>query len=111
MDAWPPIAFPTALSPARKRGAQLIIEGTILSKETGLSAVFEGVEQPYVRCVIARLDAPEVHAEARVVGLSDVPAPVGGRIKLEVTRTITDRRAGVVRFDCKLLEASGPVGA
>jgi hypothetical protein len=89
----------------------VIIEGTIVSKETGLSAVFEGIEQPYVRCVIARLDAPEVHAEARVVGLSDVLAPVGGRIKLEVTRTITDRRAGVVRFDCKLLEASGPDSA
>ncbi len=89
----------------------VIIEGTIVEKETGLSAFFEGAEQPYVRCVIARLDAPEVHAEARVVGLSDVPAPVGGRIKLEVTRTITDRRAGVVRFDCKLLEASGPDGA
>jgi hypothetical protein len=89
----------------------VIIEGTIVEKETGLAAFFEGAEQPYVRCVIARLDAPEVHAEARVVGLSDVPASVGGRIKLEVTRTITDRRAGVVRFDCKLLAASGPDGA
>lgn len=86
----------------------MIVEGTIVSKETGLSAVFEGVEQPYVRCVIARLDAPDVHAEARVVGLTDVPAPVGGTVKLEVTRAITDRRAGVVRFDCKLLEARGP---
>ena len=86
----------------------VIIEGTIIAKETGLSAVFEGVEQPYVRCVIARLDAPEVHAEARIVGLRDMPTPVGGRIKLEVTRTITDRRAGVVRFDCKLLEVSSP---
>lgn len=89
----------------------MIIEGTIVEKETGLSAVFEGIKQPYVRCVIARVDAPEVHAEARVVGLSDVPAPVGGRIKLEVTRTITDRRAGVVRFDCKLLDPSSPASA
>jgi hypothetical protein len=99
-----------SLSTRQEARRAVIIEGTIVSKETGLSAVFEGVEQPYVRCVIARLDAPEVHAEARVVGLNDVPAPVGGRIKLEVTRTITDRRAGVVRFDCKLLEVSGPDG-
>jgi hypothetical protein len=89
----------------------VIIEGTIVEKETGLSAVFEGVERPYVRCVIAMIDDPEIHAEARVVGLNDVPAPVGGRIKLEVMRTITDRRAGVVRFDCTLLEASGPATA
>ena len=81
----------------------MVIEGTIVSKEPGLSAVFEGVEQPYVRCVIARLDRPEVHSEARIVGMSDVPVPVGGVVKLEVTRTITDRRAGVVRFDCKLI--------
>ncbi len=46
----------------------MIIEGTVLTKETGLSAIFEGVEQPYVRCAIARLDQPEVHAEARIVG-------------------------------------------
>lgn len=82
----------------------MIIEGRVLEKETGLTAFFEGVEQPYVRCVISRLDAPERHAEARVVGLADLPVDVGGIVKLEVTRTITDRRAGVVRFDCKLIE-------
>lgn len=81
----------------------MVIEGTLLSKETGLTATFEGVEQPYVRCAIARLDDPRRHAEARVVGLTDVPVEIGGRIKLEVTRAITDRRQGVVRFDCKLL--------
>lgn len=81
----------------------MVIEGTIISKEPGLSAVFGGVEQSYVRCVIARLDDPERHAEARVVGLSDVPVSVGGQIKLEVTRVVTDRREGVVRFDCKLI--------
>ena len=81
----------------------MIIEGTVLSKETGLSASFGGVEQPYVRCTIARLDNPVVHAEARVVGLSDLPVPVGGIVKLEVTRVVTDRREGVVRFDCRLL--------
>jgi hypothetical protein len=82
----------------------MIIEGTIVAKEPGLTAVFAGVEQPYVRCVIARRDNPEIHAEARVVGRSDIPVPVGGLVKLEVTRTITDRRAGVVRFDCRLVE-------
>jgi len=80
-----------------------IIEGTIVTKETGLSATFGGVEQPYVRCVIARLDAPERHAEARVVGMADIPYGVGDVIKLEVTRAITDRQAGVVRFDCTLI--------
>lgn len=82
----------------------MIIEGTILAKEVGLSASFGGVEQPYVRCVIARLDAPEVHAEARVVGLSDFAAGVGDQVKLEVVRAVTDRKAGVVRFDCTLIE-------
>jgi hypothetical protein len=81
----------------------MIIEGTVVSKETGLRAIFEGVEQPYVRCVIARLDQPEVHAEARIVGLEDLPVPIGGAVRLEVVRAITDRKAGVVRFDCKLL--------
>ena len=82
----------------------MIIEGTVVSKETGLRAIFEGVEQPYVRCVIARLDQPEVHAEARIVGLEDLPVPIGGAVRLEVVRAITDRKAGVVRFDCKLLD-------
>ncbi|MEO7001633.1 MAG: hypothetical protein ABI068_07505 [Ktedonobacterales bacterium] len=85
-----------------------IIEGTLVSKEPQLSASFGGMEQPYVRCVVSRLDDPERHAEARVVGLSDLPMNVGERIRLEVTRTVTDRKAGVVRFDCiLLLEASG----
>lgn len=80
----------------------MIIEGTILEKEGGLHAVFEGVERPYVRLVIARLDNPEVHAEARVVGAPDIPQGVGEVVRLVVTRTITDRRAGVVRFDSHL---------
>ncbi|HZC79200.1 MAG TPA: hypothetical protein VE258_15715 [Ktedonobacterales bacterium] len=81
----------------------MIIEGTILTKETGLSASFAGVEQPYVRCTVARLDNPEVHSEARIVGVSDIPQRIGDVVKLEVTRVVTDRRAGVVRFDCRLL--------
>jgi hypothetical protein len=81
----------------------VIIEGTIVSKDTGLSASFEGVEQPYVRCTIARLDNPEVHAEARILGQPDIAAGVGDVVRLEVLRTVTDRKAGVVKFDCKLL--------
>lgn len=82
-----------------------IIEGTVVSKETGLRAVFEGAEQPYVRCVVARLDDPQRMAEARVVGLEDIPQAVGDTIRLEVFRVVTDRAAGVVRFDCHLLPA------
>jgi hypothetical protein len=81
----------------------MVIEGTIVTKEEGLSAVFEGAEQPYVRCTIARLDHPEIQSEARIVGLSRLDIPIGGAVKLEVTRTITDRKAGVVRFDCRLI--------
>lgn len=81
----------------------MVIEGTVVSKEEGLRASFEGVEQPYVRCVIARLDHPEVHSEARIVGLEKLLVPVGGVVKLDVIRAVTDRRAGVVRFDCRLL--------
>lgn len=80
-----------------------IIEGTIVSKEEGLTAVFEGVEQSYVRCTIARLDNPDVHAEARIVGLANLDTPIGSVVRLEVVRTVTDRKAGVVKFDCKLL--------
>lgn len=82
----------------------MLIEGTVLTKETGLRATFEGVEQAYVRCTIARLDQPEVHAEARIVGHEDIPVDIGEEIRLEVVRVVTDRRAGVVRFDCKLLD-------
>ncbi|MGO8949715.1 MAG: hypothetical protein ACLQUY_19090 [Ktedonobacterales bacterium] len=82
----------------------MVIEGTVVTKEEGLSAVFEGTEQPYVRCEIARLDHPEIHSEAWIVGLNRLDVPIGGTVKLEVTRAVTDRRAGVVRFDCKLLE-------
>jgi hypothetical protein len=81
----------------------MIIEGTIVTKETGLTAVFDGVEQPYVRCTIARLDNPEVHAEARIVGMADLDVPIGEVVRLEVVRTVTDRKAGIVKFDCRLL--------
>ncbi|MFI5273220.1 MAG: hypothetical protein ACHQ4H_09350 [Ktedonobacterales bacterium] len=80
----------------------MTIEGMIVAKEPGLRASFEGTEQPYVRITIARLDNPDVHAEARIVGVNDIATPVGGVVKLECGRAITDRRAGIVRFDCTL---------
>jgi len=81
----------------------IVIEGTIETKETGLRAIFEGKEQPYVRCVVARLDDPERHAETRIVGLADIPQKVGDVIRLEAYRVVTDRNAGVVRFDCRIV--------
>lgn len=79
------------------------IEGTILTKETGLHATFEGRDQPYVRCTVARLDDPERHAETRIVGYEDIPQGVGDVVRLVAYRAVTDRNAGVVRFDCRLL--------
>jgi hypothetical protein len=84
----------------------MMLEGRVVSKEPGLRAVFGGVEQPYVRCVVSRLDAPDRHAEARVIGLEDLPVGIGGIVRLEVTRAITDRKAGIVRFDCTLISSS-----
>ncbi|MDE3229241.1 MAG: hypothetical protein KGO05_05125 [Chloroflexota bacterium] len=80
----------------------IAIDGELLSKEIGLRAVFEGKEQPYVRCVVARLDDPERHAEARIVGVEDIAQQVGDTIHLIAYRAVTDRVAGVVRFDCRL---------
>ncbi len=81
----------------------IIIEGAIVTKEPGLRASFEGIEQPYVRCVVARLDDPNRMAETRVVGVADIPQAVGEVVRLESFRVVTDRTAGVVRFDCRLL--------
>ncbi len=82
---------------------EIEIEGTILTKETGLHASFEGKDQPYVRCVVARLDDPERHAETRIVGLEDIAQQVGDVVRLVAYRVVTDRNAGVVRFDCRLV--------
>jgi hypothetical protein len=81
----------------------MILTGTIVSKEPNLTASFEGQEQPYVRCVIARLDNPDVQSEARIIGLPDIPQGVGDVVHLNVVRAVTDRHAGVVRFDCRLI--------
>ena len=79
------------------------LEGTIISKTPGLSASFEGHEQPYVLCVIARVAHPEVQSEVRIIGHADIAQGIGDVVRLEVVRTITDRHAGVVRFDAHLL--------
>jgi hypothetical protein len=81
----------------------MLIHGTILSKEAHLTASFEGREQPYVLCVVARLDHPDVQSEVRIIGQPDIPQGVGDVVHLEVLRTITDRHAGVVRFDAHLV--------
>jgi hypothetical protein len=81
----------------------MIIHGTIISKEANLTASFEGREQPYVLCVVARLEHPDVQSEVRIIGQPDIPQGVGDVVHLEVVRTITDRHAGVVRFDAHLV--------
>ncbi len=76
--------------------------GTLLEKEPGLTTIFQGEEHPYVRCVIADITDPERHFECRVLDEKDIPVAVGERITLEVIKVVTDRRSGVVRFDCRL---------
>ncbi len=78
------------------------LEGTIVEKETGLRASFQGSERPYVRVTIARLDAPEVMRHARIYDVEEIPQQVGDQISLEVLRVTTDRKTGIVWFDCKL---------
>ena len=76
--------------------------GTLLVKEPGLRTFFQGIERPYVRCVIADTVDPERHFECRVLDEEDIPFSVGEPISLEVINVVTDRRSGVVRFDCLL---------
>lgn len=76
--------------------------GTLLEKEPGLTTIFQGEEHPYVRCVIADITNPERHFECRVLDEKDILVAVGERITLEVIKVVTDRRSGVVRFDCRL---------
>ena len=80
----------------------MIRAGTLLVKEPGLKTVFEGTEHPYVRCVIADATDPERHFECRVLDEDDIPISIGEPITLEVVKVVTERRSGVVRFDCRL---------
>ena len=78
--------------------------GTLLEKEAGLHTIFQGSEHPYVRCVIADVNDPERHFECRVLDEDDIPLAIGDPITLEVIKVVTERRNGVVRFDCRLVK-------
>src|SRR5260370_4482713 len=47
-----------------QRGRCMIIEGTILTKETALPASFAARDQPYLPCTLQRLDRPDAHPDA-----------------------------------------------
>jgi hypothetical protein len=79
-------------------------EGILLEKESGLKTIFQGEEHIYVRCVIADSADLERHFECRVLDEEDVPNLVGEVIKLEVVKVVTERRSGIVRFDCRLIK-------
>ncbi len=79
-------------------------EGILLEKESGLRTIFQGEEHFYVRCVIADAADPERHFECRVLDEEDISNAIGEAIKLEVVKVVTERRSGVVRFDCRLLK-------
>ena len=76
--------------------------GILLEKTPGLTTIFEGSEHSYVRCVIADTTDPERHFECRVLDEDDIPIAVGEPITLEVIKVVTERRSGIVRFDCRL---------
>jgi hypothetical protein len=78
--------------------------GTLLEKEPGLKTTFQGTEHSYVHCVIADLTDPKRHFECRVLDEEDIPISIGGQITLEVIKVVTDRRSGIVRFDCHLVK-------
>ena len=81
-------------------------EGTLLEKEPGLKTVFQGEEHFYVRCVIADVADPGRHFECRVLDENDIPISPGDPIKLEVVKVVTERRSGVVRFDCRWIKTA-----
>jgi hypothetical protein len=78
--------------------------GVLLEKMPGLTTLFEGNEHSYVRCVIADATDPERRFECRVLDEVDIPVSIGESIELEVIKVVTDRRSGVVRFDCRLVK-------
>jgi len=84
----------------------MIREGILLEKEPGLTTIFQGEEHPYVRCVISDTHDPERHFECRVLDEGDIPIAIGEPIKLEVVKVVTERRSGIVRFDCRLIHTS-----
>jgi len=81
--------------------------GTLLEKEPVRRTSFEGSEHSYIRCVIADIDDPERHFECRVLDEDDIPIAIGEPITLEVIKVVTERRSGIVRFDCRLVKTEG----
>lgn len=79
-------------------------EGILLEKEPGLKTIFQGEQHSYVRCILADAADPERHFECRVIDEDDLPISIGEPIKLEVLKVVTERRNGVVRFDCRLIK-------
>ena len=77
--------------------------GTLLEKEPGLKTIFQGGDHNYVRCVIADTVDPGRHFECRVLDEVDIPYAIGDQITLEVIKVVTQRRSGIVRFDCRLI--------
>jgi hypothetical protein len=82
----------------------MIRAGTLLDKEPGLTTIFQGSEHSYVRCVIADVNDPERHFECRVLDEVDLPVAIGELLELEVVKVVTERRSGIVRFDCRLVK-------
>lgn len=74
--------------------------GTLIEKEPGLTAVFQGEEHAYVRCILADANDPTRQFECRVLDVEDIPTTPGQSITLEVIHVITDRNSGKVRFYC-----------
>ncbi len=82
----------------------MIRAGILLEKEPGLKTIFQGSEHSYVRCIIADTTDPDRHFECRVLDEEDVSVAIGEPITLEVIKVVTERRSGVVRFDCHLIK-------
>lgn len=81
----------------------MIREGTLVLKEPNLTTSFQGADHPYVRAVIADVANPDRHFECRILDQTDIPIAIGEPIKLEVIKVITERKSGIVRFDCHLV--------
>ncbi|HEX7737706.1 MAG TPA: hypothetical protein VF458_22845 [Ktedonobacteraceae bacterium] len=77
--------------------------GTLLEKEPGLTAIFQGENHPYVRCILADVNDPTRQFECRVLDVGDIPVEPGQPISLEVIHVVTDRKNGKVRFDCHFI--------
>ncbi len=80
--------------------------GILVEKTPGLRGIFQGEEHPYVRCIIADPADSERRFECRVLDEDDIPVAAGQPITLEVIKVVTERRDGVVRFDCRFIRTN-----